>query len=490
MKFHVLLRLIGAGCLCAISGLCIAQTGANNGISVASTTDELKPALAGTASISGQVRLPGGTLRAGIAVSVAWQVDGEWQEAIGHTHDDGSYSVDGLAPASYRVCAGGIDTGVLLQCFDHLDHVSPSGEPAFSAVTLGEGEQRNGVDFDLGGGGSISGQLIDAHASGPLVGYTAVMHVHDSNGELFGASRFTTSASGHYQINGLPDGAFYLVVTSLPNPFVDRSQIYPGIPCETFFCDPLLGQLVTITASGNVDHIDFSFHPDAIVRGKVIDAETGAALDGVTVSGYIPALIPAGAYVRFWSTISHGPDGVYELYLRGYGPTGPYYIVAENAAPHASTAYPRVTCIPILSCLGSAVSLSVQPASTFDNIDISLPLGSAISGVVTDALSGAPLRAYVEILDGTNDRIWGGYTTEDGFYSSDAVPAGTYYAIAKSLLRSQPGCIVYDNRPCPADGMPLSSVDPTPLVLKLGEIRSGINFPIDTNTIFSDSFEP
>jgi hypothetical protein len=38
--------------------------------------------------------------------------------------------------------------------------------------------------------------------------------------------------------------------------------------------------------------------------------------------------------------------------------------------------------------------------------------------------------------------------------------------------------------------MPLSSVDPTPLVLKLGEIRSGINFPIDTNTIFSDSFEP
>ena len=41
-----------------------------------------------------------------------------------------------------------------------------------------------------------------------------------------------------------------------------------------------------------------------------------------------------------------------------------------------------------------------------------------------------------------------------------------------------------------ADGMPLSSVDPTPRVLQAGGIRGGIDFPIDTDTIFTDSFEP
>lgn len=59
MNFRVLLRLIGAACLWAISGLCIAQAGANNGIPVASTTGELKPALAGTASISDRCACPG-----------------------------------------------------------------------------------------------------------------------------------------------------------------------------------------------------------------------------------------------------------------------------------------------------------------------------------------------------------------------------------------------------------------------------------------------
>ena len=489
MKFRVLLRLIGAGCLCAISGLCIAQAGAYNGLPVASATGELKPALAGTAMISGQVRLPGGALRAGIAVSVAWQVDGEWQEAIGHTNDDGSYSIDGLAPASYRVCAGGIDTGVLLQCFDHLDHVSPSGEPAFSAVTINEGEQRSGVDFDLGNGGSISGQLIDAHASVPLAGYPASMQLYDTDGQWLGEQDFATSASGHYQISGLPNGAFYLVLMS-HGPFIDGSQIYPGISCSNN-CDPLLGQLLTITASGNVDGIDFSFHPDAIVRGKVKDMATGAGLDGATVSGYIPVATPIGTlYALVWSTISHGPDGDYELYLRGYDPFQLYYIVAENAAPNISTAFPGVSCTYIMSCLGNAVPLSVRPASNNENINMSMPLGSAISGVVTDALSGAPLLANINVFDEKDNQVARARTAEDGSYAFDAFPAGTYYAIAKSLLGSQPGCIVYDNRPCPADGMPLASVDPTPLVLKLGQIHSGINFPIDTNTIFSNSFEP
>ena len=248
-------------------------------------------ALIETATIAGTVRMPGGGTRANIPVSVAFQLgDGTWYQTFGSTQADGSFSVNALAPRSYRVCSGGIESGALQQCFDHLDHVSASGEPAFSAVTVGEGEERTGIDFDLDNGGSISGQLVDTHTSSPLAGYAADLQLYDAAGEFLGDQAFTTDAGGHYQVRGLPNGTFHVVLAS-SGPFIDDSQVYPAIACDPN-CDPLLGDLVTIAASGDVAHIDFSFHPDALVHGKVVDAADGAGLDGVVVSAYVAVPTP------------------------------------------------------------------------------------------------------------------------------------------------------------------------------------------------------
>lgn len=357
----------------------------------------------------------------------------------------------------------------------------------FAAFRLKDEPYRH-VDFGIDGGGSISGQFVDAHASRPLAGYAAFMQLYDTDGQWVGGHDFTTDASGYYQIHGLPSGAFHLVLSS-QGPFVDSRQIYPGIPCPTN-CDPLLGQPVTITAPGGIDHVDFSFHPDAIVHGKVVDATSGTGIGGATVSGYIPVSTPMGTqYALAWATTSDEPDGAYELYLRGHSTGQPYYIAAEHAAPHISTAFPGVSCTIIASCLGNAVPLTVRPADTFESIDMSLPLGSAISGMVTDALSGTPIPAFVHVYDETNERVWSGHTLSDGSYSSEAFPAATYHAVATKV--GWPfGCAVYLDRPCPAEGSPVSSVDPTPLILQVGEVRSDVDFQIDTDTIFTGAFDP
>jgi len=446
-------------------------------------------ALIETATIAGTVRMPGGGTRANIPVSVAFQLgDGTWYQTFGSTQADGSFSVNALAPRSYRVCSGGIESGALQQCFDHLDHVSASGEPAFSAVTVGEGEERTGIDFDLDNGGSISGQLVDAHTSSPLAGYAADLQLYDAAGEFLGDQAFTTDAGGHYQVRGLPNGTFHVVLAS-SGPFIDDSQVYPAIACDPN-CDPLLGDLVTIAASGDVAHIDFSFHPDALVHGKVVDAADGVGLDGVVVSAYVAVPTPMGtSYALVWSTTSHGAEGAYELYLRGYDVAEPYYIAAEPAAPFFSTVYPGVSCTILRSCIGNGVPLSVHPAATLEGINMTLPTGSAISGRVTDAASGVPLLAAIDVFDVTDQAVWWGFTNADGSYSSNAFPAGTYHAVA--TVAGWPfACAVYLDRPCPAAGAPLSSVNPTPLILQTGEVRTGTDFRIDTDKIFGATFDP
>ena len=371
-------------------------------------------------------------------------------------------------------------------CVSHA--VARSDIPAPGSPPQDKGEQHGHIDSDIDGGGSISGQLVDAHASRPLAGYRASMELYDTAGQWVGEHAFTTDAGGHYEIHDVPEGAFHLVLSS-QGPFVDHAQIYPGIPCPVN-CDPLLGQPVTITAPSGIDHVDFSFHPDAIVNGKVVDATTGAGLGGVTISGYVPVSTPMGTlYALAWATISREPDGAYELYLLGHATGHQYYIAAEHASPHINTAFPGVSCTYIESCLGNAVPLTVRPTDTFENIDMSLPLGSAISGMVSDALSGMPLRAFVDVYDETNELVWYGFTLPDGSYSSEALPAATYHAVATTA--GWPfGCAVYLDRPCPAAGSPVSSVDPTPLALQAGEVRSDADFRIDTDTIFTGAFDP
>jgi hypothetical protein len=314
------------------------------------------------------------------------------------------------------------------------------------------------------------------------------MQLYDTSGELLGDQNFTTNASGHYQIRGIPNGAFHLVLGS-SGPFVDDSQVYPGIPCPEN-CDPLLGQTVAIAASGEVGNINFSFHTDALVHGKITDATSGSGLDGVVVNGYFPVATPFGtSYALAWSTTSHGPDGAYELYLRGYAAGALYYIVAEPAAPYYGTAYPGVSCTFIESCMSNGVPLLVHPAAAFEGINMALPMGSAISGRVLDATSGAPLLAFVTAYDEAGNSIWSGLTDEDGYYSSKAFPEGTYSASA-STSGWPFACAVYLDRPCPRSGAPVSSVNPTPLVLQVGEVRADTNFQIDTDTIFVGTFDP
>jgi len=117
-----------------------------------------------------------------------------------------------------------------------------------------------------------------------------------------------------------------------------------------------------------------------------------------------------------------------------------------------------------------------------------MPLGSAMTGVVRDALSGAPLLGHITIFGADGNPVWFGGTDQNGGYESAAWFPGTYYIEARAFEGPQ-ACAVYLDRSCPNPADTILSVGPTPIALQLGEVRSGIDFYLDTNELFRGTFE-
>jgi len=430
------------------------------------------------ATASGTVRFPEGDPAGARIDAQQFSIEaGEWiNVSSAAAGSDGRFTIDRLPPAPYRFCTTA--QGAVPQCFDHVNALPTVGDPDATLVDIAEGSARDGIDFDLIHGGSISGTVMDGYRNVPFndIWNLYEADVYDVDGMRFAAGWI--NSDGTFYFDGLPDGTYYLGI-AIGAPYGDGHQFYPGVVCDEDACPPpTAGTPLTIAGGNAIAGRDFTVHPDVVVRGNVFDAASGDPIGDVEVEVF-------NTDTYFTTSDADAATGEYIIYAPA---DTAVEIEAFGPWPYVATVYPAMYCMGTY-CVGTSTLVSGPRGSVLADVDVPVPLGASIGGAVRQEGTGLPADAEIELFDADFNVIWHGEAYNGG-YSTDPWLPGTYYVEANAFGAVQ-GCAFYEDRPCPEGGGDPAGVDPTPIVVVAGETRDGIDFsfaPIDP--IFANGFEP
>lgn len=259
-------------------------------------------ALAANGSIAGTVTATaGGALLTEIEVC-AYELGEEEIFECAETDFDGTYSIERLAPADYKV-EFWPPAGVNLSP-EYYDNKTSWSDA--DLVGVADGAETPGIDAALEEGGWIEGQVVDAGTKLGLEEIVACAFPIDETG--FGRCA-VTAADGSYEILGLRTDSYEVGFFPLEEEGEYLSQYYDG---KSFWFE---ATPVLVTAGAGVDEIDAALQKAGRVAGTVTDALSSAG-----VGSSLVCLLDAFEGEIFECDFT-GPGGKYEI---GEVPAGTY----------------------------------------------------------------------------------------------------------------------------------------------------------------------
>jgi Carboxypeptidase regulatory-like domain len=212
---------------------------------------------------------------------------------------DGTYTITGLPPGSYRVqangpyCPGGVTSPPCVgYAAKFYDNTYDSSSATLVAAT--SGSTTTNINFALELGGSISGKVIDALGT-PVAG---AWMTADRNAGAGGGGWATTGADGTYVISGLAPGSDVVSasVSSCPYPTSPPPAGGPCTPYPVWFyngvCEYLAATPVPVISGGTASNINITLraaNPDclehAVAIGGLPFTDTRGTAGATTVPG-------------------------------------------------------------------------------------------------------------------------------------------------------------------------------------------------------------
>jgi protocatechuate 3,4-dioxygenase beta subunit len=390
--------------------------------------------------------------------------EGSWSES-GHTDASGRFSIGGLAPGTYFASTDANDYRD--EVFDNYPCLPDCQPIDGTPIPVMAEETVTGIDFDLEQLGSIEGTLVDAATERPIA--FASLEFYDATGERAGSAE--TDSSGRYIGGGLEAGT-YFVVTDFWGGY--RNEVYDDLPCPgrySWDCDVLAGQPVQVALHSTTQGIDFALDRLGGFAGLILEEDTMLPIDSLDITVWTAS----GDQQDRVRTNILGTYVVEDLY------PSEYFATTDSDTGHLDELYDDLPC-PGGDTNGcdptTGDPIAVTLASFTTGIDFELTLGGVATGVLMDALTGAPLdNATVELWAATGalvDREW---TGDAGRYWFSALPEGTYFVTTDtwgSYLDE-----LYDDFPCPGGAPP--GCDPTtgsPVNVIHGDTTTGLDFDL------------
>jgi 5-hydroxyisourate hydrolase-like protein (transthyretin family) len=246
------------------------------------------------------------------------------------------------------------------------------------------------------------------------------------------------------------------------------SRTVSNLDCGTAYHFRLVGT----NGSGTTYGEDASFATAGCsgISGTITSAATGLPLANIWVGVYDSNMNGVG-----WAVTD--ATGLYALL--GPLPTGSYIVTANNDQGYVNELYDDKPCPGTYCDYTQATPVAVTVGSTTGGVDFALSPTARISGVVTDAATGAPLSGVrVQVLTTTNGNLGDVATDATGAYTYQSqLPAGSYKLVTYYNDR---GYVdeVYDDHVCFAGygNCPLASADL--VAATSGATTSGIDFAL------------
>lgn len=383
-------------------------------------------AAAANASISGQIR--DATSNQPITSATVTIINAQGGAYItSYLDQNGNFLLSGIPPDSYyvRVYAN-FHVGELYPsapCLPGNYYYSTSGCDTTQAqvVTVAAGAAVTGIDFALGAGQQILGQVDDT-SNQPIA--AATVSLFDSGGNSLLATN--TGGNGQYSFATLPAGNYKLEASS--GNYV--SQMYDHVACDgaTQTQCNLANAGVVSVATSDINGVNFNLQALASIQGKVTyDVPPANPIYTLVVVEDSGGNTLAQSYADISGNFTVGPLGVgtYYAYV-----TSPNYFSQAFAGTDCSSA----ACTAEMANATAIVisQLGQQPTANF-----SLHSLPTVSGHIRDATSGLSL-ANVSVLASANPplnfmTVGSAATDQNGNYTIAGLPADRYYLWATSV---------------------------------------------------------
>lgn len=323
------------------------------------------------------------------------------------TNLNGTYSVS-VAEGVFGVEADGRDEGFSSEVFR-------DSEGIITGVNVEAGDVVSGVDFNLDGGGSVSGIVTSGDEL--LTGIEVNAFTVDSNNWISG----TVTSNGIYTLEGLTTGEYRIKASDPDGRF--SIQYYNKVNTDT------LAAPVVATNGENTTDINFDLVPGGSISGIVTDEDLNVPAEAIKVEAYE---LETG---RGIGSDESDVAGKYSITV----PAGEFKLRAFDIGGTFTSEYFN----DALSW-NRADTISVDLGEVEGSINFALSSGNFISGRVNDDQNRLIKDVNIEIYDFDTDNWIGSVRTDiEGKYRV-VVPAGRYRVLAvpgeTSLITA-----VYDN---------------------------------------------
>lgn len=342
-------------------------------------------------------------------------------------------------------------------------------------VSLGDGEQKKGVEIALTPGGVIGGRVFNEEGL-PVRGcqLTAAQRSYERNRRtLRGVSGGAgTNDKGEYRIDNLASGRYYVFAhcqAELPaaHPLLPRGDL--RTPHETYLpqfygggLDPATATRLTVTGGASLENIDFRLTrvPAFSLHGTVSVSDPEALTRGVNVM-----LLPANQLLRDLVRFNSGVDmGTRKFQIRAVIP-GSYLLVGFSW--HEGRVFAGQRTVDIGAVPPDPVELALDGGAElkgsveFDSDDHLSPENGQISLVPSDPQSPFPMSQPHAQME------------KDGAFTFTGVTAGRW-----RLMVSVPGfakSVSLAGKPVSPDGfqIPAGAAGPLRVVMgsKMADVR-------------------